>query len=299
MSREITLRSVTLNSGETIAYRVREGGNQVIVLVHGNMTSSVHWDLVMENLSEAYTIYAVDLRGFGESSYHQPVNSLRDFAVDLKEWADRLNLASFSLIGWSAGGGVAMEFTADNPDMVQKLILLASVSTRGLPLFKKDIFGQPLSEPLRTKEEIASDPVQVAPILNAYRHHNKQMLRFIWNATIYTINKPEEKRYQKYLDDMLTQRNLVDVDYALATFNISEVANVMGEGNGRVNRITMPVLILSGKRDLVVPERMALEIREDIGDNARIHYLNAGHSPLIDDLDHLIEEIDSFIHEKQ
>ncbi|WCK54357.1 alpha/beta hydrolase [Aneurinibacillus sp. Ricciae_BoGa-3] len=295
MAREITLNSVELANGETIAYRQRKGGDQVIVLVHGNMTSSVHWDLLMENLDEAYTIYAVDLRGFGESSYRQPISSLLEFAADVKEWADRLHLTSFVLVGWSAGGGVAMELAAEHPEMVEKLILLASVSTRGLPLFKKDAFGHLLSIPLRTKEEIALDPVQVVPILSAYKNRDKQTLRFIWNATIYTINQPEQSRYEKYLDDMLTQRNLVDVDYALATFNISEVTNVMGPGNGRVNRITMPVLVLSGKRDLVVPQQAALEIRQDIGENASIHYLNAGHSPLIDDLDHLIEEIDAFI----
>lgn len=57
----------------------------------------------MEAMPPDYKIYAVDLRGFGESSYRTPVNSLHDFAADLNEWARRVGLPSFLLMGWSAG----------------------------------------------------------------------------------------------------------------------------------------------------------------------------------------------------
>lgn len=69
----------------------------------------------------------------------------------------------------------------------------------------------------------------------------------------------------------------------------------MGEGNGKVSDITMPVLVLSGRKDRVVPEQMALDIQKDIGENAHIHYLDTGHSALIDDLPGLIQVITEFI----
>ena len=37
------------------------------------MTSSKHWDVLIEALDAKYTIYAIDLRGFGGSSYHHPI----------------------------------------------------------------------------------------------------------------------------------------------------------------------------------------------------------------------------------
>ncbi|MBN6187079.1 alpha/beta hydrolase [Aneurinibacillus sp. BA2021] len=281
-----------------MAYREREGGTRPLVLVHGNMTSSVHWDVFMEAMPPDYKIYAVDLRGFGESSYRTPVNSLHDFAADLNEWARRVGLPSFLLMGWSAGGGVCMDFAADHPDKVEKLILLASVSTRGYPIFKKDEHGQPdMTQPLRTKEEISQDLVQVLPILRAYETGDKAVLRQLWDMLIYHDTKPDEARYEKYLDDMLTQRNLVDMDYALAMFNISGRTTMLGEGNGKAANISMPTLVISGRKDRVVPERMALDIQEDIGENARIHYLDTGHSPLIDDLGTLVQVVTAFIEE--
>lgn len=297
---DISLHYVELSNGETMAYRERTGGTRPLVLVHGNMTSSLHWDVLMEALPSEYKIYAVDMRGFGESSYHTPVDSLHDFAVDLNEWTEKVGLSSFMLMGWSTGGGVAMDFAADHSQKVNKLILLASVGTRGYPIFKKDEHGQPImTQPLHTKEEIAQDLVQVLPILRAYETKDKDTLRQIWEMLIYHDNKPDEARYERYLDDMLTQRNLVDVDYALAFFNISREITVMGQGNGKASDITMPVLVLSGRKDRVVPEQMALDIQKDIGKNARIHYLDTGHSALIDDLPGLIQVITEFIEDEE
>ncbi|MFU7517836.1 alpha/beta hydrolase, partial [Clostridium sp. HCS.1] len=79
----------------------------------------------------------------------------------------------------------------------------------------------------------------------------------LWNAAIYTHNKPKESLYEEYLEDMLTQRKLVDVDYALATFNISNESNAVNDGSNRCDLIEAPVLILQGDRLYVVPMSMA------------------------------------------
>jgi len=296
MAREISLELAEIANGEVLGYRVTGKGDQVMVLVHGNMTSSKHWDLVLENMPDEYQIYAPDLRGFGISSYHQPISSLKDFSEDLKLWVDSIGLESFALGGWSTGGGVAMQFAADYPEYVTKLILIESVGISGYPILAKDAQGQPIpGQFLKTKEEIAADPVQVAPVLAAQAAQNKDFLRMLWDMVIYTQNKPEENKYQEYLEDMLTQRNLVDVDYALATFNISSEHNGVVSGSGDVAKIACPTLIIQGEKDLVVPVTMALGIKEGLGAKAELVILeNSGHSPLIDSLDRLIELLVKF-----
>jgi len=246
----------------------------------------------MEALPEKYKIYAPDLRGFGGSSYNNEINSLHDFAEDLKDFFNKLNLKDFVLMGWSTGGGVVMDFTADNPDYVKKLILLESVGTKGYPIYGQPIPGKLLS----TKEEIANDPVQVLPVLTAYQNKDKDTMKMIWNATIYTDNQPEAEKYDEYLEDMFTQRNLVDVDYALAHFNISSEDTELSKANNKAAQIEVPTLVLYGENDKVVPEKMANDINNDIGENAEIEYLdNCGHSPLVDDLQQLKNKILNFI----
>lgn len=80
----MTLQKVTLANGESITYRERAGGKRILVLVHGNMTSSKHWDLLMDALDDSFTVIALDMRGFGGSTYHTRVNGIKDFSNDLK-----------------------------------------------------------------------------------------------------------------------------------------------------------------------------------------------------------------------
>ena len=293
---DIQLKSVELENGEKLGYRERKGGEELLILVHGNMTSSKHWDILMEKIPEKFKIIAPDLRGFGISSYNNEINSLHDFAKDLKLFFDKLNLKKFNIMGWSTGGGVVMDFVADNPEYVKKLILMESVGTKGYPIFKKDENGQPISELLSSKKEIAKDPVQVLPVLQAYENKDKETMKMIWNNTIYTDNKPDPEKYDEYIEDMFTQRNLVDVDYALAHFNISDEHNGLEDGNNKAEKIDSPVLVLYGENDKVVTEQMAKDIKNDIGKNAELVYLkNCGHSPLIDDLDQLLNNIINFL----
>ncbi|WP_254534544.1 intracellular short-chain-length polyhydroxyalkanoate depolymerase [Halomarina litorea] len=289
---------VDVPTGETIAYRVREGDDgdaTPIVLLHGNMTSSVHWDLVFEEMDPRYTLYAVDMRGFGESTYETPVDSLDDFADDVAGVVDALGLDRFHLMGWSTGGGVAMAYTAEHTDRVERLVLVAPVSTRGYPIYRKDEEGQPTDEVLTTKEDIAADPVQVAPILAAYENEDREMLRTVWDGLIYTDTQPDEERYEKYLDDMLTQRNLVDVDYALAYFNVSDEENAYGSGDGRANDVTVPTLVLRGERDLVIGAGMTEEVMADLPNAEFVELTDAGHSPFVDDLDAVLAEVEGFL----
>ncbi|MFY0741220.1 alpha/beta hydrolase [Solibacillus silvestris] len=297
MNKLDVLANVELSNGETLTYRKREGGDELVLLVHGNMTSSKHWDLLMESMDERFTIYAVDMRGFGESTYNKRITSIKDFSDDIKLFVDALELKDFTIIGWSTGGNVAMQFCADYPDYSKKLVLFASGSTRGYPFYSSNADGTPdLTKRLATIEQIEQDPVKTIPMQQMYDTKNRDGLKFVWNSVIYTQNQPDEARYEQYVDDMLTQRNLADVYHALNTFNISAVDNVVARGTNQVKDIHIPTFVLYGDRDFVVTGAMTTEIIEDFAGRAQIMKLaNCGHSPLVDCLDETKEAIEEFI----
>jgi pimeloyl-ACP methyl ester carboxylesterase len=273
------VKSLLLSNGETIAYREAGQGSKTVVLVHGNMSSSVHFQTTMETLENEYKVYAVDMRGFGDSSYNNELNSLRDFSEDIQLWVNALDLKDFNILGWSTGGGVVLELAADMPERVNKVFLLDSVGIKGYPMFKKDEKGQPiLTQLITTKEEIKADPVQVVPILTAYATRNKDLLKMIWNAVIYNTVQPNEEDYDAYLEAMLKQRNLVDVDYSLVHFNMTSEQNLIGMGSGRMALIKAPVVILHGKNDYVVPFNQAEEMKQVFGEQAVLIPFEGGHS---------------------
>lgn len=294
----IRIKEVQLPNGETIAYREREGGDRKVLLIHGNMTSSLHWNLVYEKIASQFKIYAIDLRGFGNSSYHKPIETIKDFADDVKLFVDEIGLKDFSIIGWSTGGAVAMQFAADYPGYCNKLILLDSVSTRGYPFYGKTSNNQDTHR-VQSYKETKDDLTLIIPVQTAYDRGDTEFLTWVWNRVIYTKNQPLPELYKQYLKDMLTQRNLAEVYYALNTFNISHHHNGLIEGNGKVDQIHVPVLVLRGDRDLVISADMKNEVMEDLGAKARfVELKDCGHSPLVDDLDQLLTVMTEFLTEE-
>jgi pimeloyl-ACP methyl ester carboxylesterase len=294
----VKMKEVQLKNGETIAYREREGGEKKILLIHGNMTSSKHWDLVLDNMDKEYKLYALDLRGFGKSSYHKLITSIKDFSDDVKLFVEEIGLKDFAIIGWSTGGAVAMQFTADYPGYCNKLILLASESTRGYPFDGKVSENEEVRR-LSSYEDIKKDLVRTVPVQAAYDTNNVDLLKQIWNAVIYTKNQPAPKLYDEYVQDMRTQHNLAEVHHSNNTFNISHHFNGLVQGNGLVDQINVPVLVLRGDRDLVITAEMTRELVEDLGANARfVELKDCGHSPLVDDLPQLLQEVTEFLNAK-
>jgi len=287
------LKTIDLPNGESIGYR--EGGvtGPVIVLLHGNLTSSRHMEVLMEQLDDSYKLFALDMRGFGISSYHQRISSIKDLAQDTRLFADALNLKKFSLLGWSTGGAVAMQFAADHPYHVEKLVLIESVGIRGYRFFANSWLDHTAWAENLAARLIASN-VGAWQELNSPQ--GRQFVRRLWDQTIYNHGQPSESIYQEYLDDALTQRNLSDVNYALLNFNISSQHNGVQSGSGAVDLIQAPTLVIQGEQDLVVPRHVGEEIAAALGDKARLVVLpNCGHAPFFDCLPATVQLIRDFI----
>lgn len=285
-----------ISGGEKLAYRKCGLDGKNLILLHGNMSSSVHYQILMERLEPEFTIYAVDLRGFGDSTYKHSFDSLHDLAEDIKEFIRLQNIIRPVILGWSTGGGVAMEIAADLGSDVRGIILLSSVGIQGYPMFRKDASGTPIiGDYLIKKDEIGADAVQVSPALRAYEVNDREYFRTLWNLLIYVKKQPPAEDYELYLDAILKQRNLVDVDYSLVHFNISDSSNGVEPGNGRARGITCPVAIIHGEDDMVVPVEESKKTKSFLGDQAQLHILaGLSHSVITDDLPALTELVREF-----
>jgi len=106
---------------------------RTVLLVHGNVSSSLFWQPLMLSLPPGVRAVAVDLRGFGDSET-LPVDAtrgVRDFSDDVAAVADELGLGPVHIVGWSLGGGVVMQLLLDRPDLVASLTLVSTVSPYG------------------------------------------------------------------------------------------------------------------------------------------------------------------------
>jgi len=104
-----------------------------VVLVHGNISSSVFWEDTLLALPEGFRGLAPDLRGYGDTEplAVDATRGLRDFSDDLAAALFALGLDRVHLAGWSMGGGVVLQYLLDHPEQVASLTLVDPVSPHG------------------------------------------------------------------------------------------------------------------------------------------------------------------------
>jgi pimeloyl-ACP methyl ester carboxylesterase len=290
-------KRITLGNGETYAYLESGKGPKTLVLIHGNLSSSLYYEPLIERLPASLHVFAPDLRGFGDSSYVTRVGSLKDLADDLALFLDAVGVAKAAVCGWSLGGGVAMEFAASRPERTEKLVLIDSTTHRGYPIFRKNASLQPvLGQAYASADEMAADPLQVKPVIDAIKAGNAAFLAYIYDLTIYANRKPTPDQSVRWIGETLKQRNLADVDFALATLNMGSEPNFYRAGDGTIGRIVCPTIHFWGELDRTVPETM---VRDNIagiaGPSTYVKYEACGHSPLVDCPDRLAADMNRFL----
>ncbi|MHB1683883.1 MAG: alpha/beta hydrolase [Bacilli bacterium] len=108
--------------------------NPAVILVHGNVSSSLFWRGALSSLSPWFYVLAPDLRGFGDSEplAIDAARGVRDWSDDLRSFVVALNLpAPCRLVGWSLGGGVVMQYGIDHPADVFRMALISPLSPFG------------------------------------------------------------------------------------------------------------------------------------------------------------------------
>lgn len=278
---------------ETLAY-LDEGQGDVVLMVHGNMSSSVHYEPLISRIKDKYRCIAVDLRGFGDSTYNNRFDTLEELADDVNAFTDVLGIDSYYLVGWSNGGGVSLKICAKYPEKVKKFFDIEGAGLKGYPLYKKENY-QSTGKPYESKDAMAQDPVQVGPMVNIFEKGDGAMMASIWDATIYTVNKPTREQSELWISETMKQRNIVDLDWALATLNMSDEYTPYGKGDGTIKNIKCPVALTMGEKDIVVPDYMVLDNYNALGSLATLlPYENCGHSPMVDCPDRLADDVVNF-----
>lgn len=111
--------------GHRMVYRTA-GSGPPVVLIHGMVNSSRHWQQVALSLADRYTVIAPDLIGHGDSTSPRGDYSLGAHACRIRDLLASLGVDSASMIGHSLGGGVAMQYFWQFPQRTDRLMLVSS-----------------------------------------------------------------------------------------------------------------------------------------------------------------------------
>jgi len=108
-----------------VIYRIA-GSGPPVVLIHGMVNSSRHWESVALRLADSYTVVAPDLIGHGDSATPRGDYSLGAHAAVVRDLLAAIGIDSATILGHSLGGGVAMQFFWQFPQRTERLVLVSS-----------------------------------------------------------------------------------------------------------------------------------------------------------------------------
>lgn len=104
------------------------GGKPPLVLVHGGLDHARNWDWVARALRGDFHVYALDLRGHGNSAWAPgAMYGIAEHVLDLATLIDVIGAKSVDLIGHSLGGIIVLHYAGIYPDRVRKAVSIEGI----------------------------------------------------------------------------------------------------------------------------------------------------------------------------
>jgi len=119
---------MTVQVGDNCINTIKAGSGPPLVLVHGFGAGIGFWCGNIDALSQRYTVYAMDMLGFGRSSrpkptFKNPEQAEEFFVSSIEGWAQSVGLKRFVLLGHSLGGYVSACYALKHHERIAHLIL--------------------------------------------------------------------------------------------------------------------------------------------------------------------------------
>jgi pimeloyl-ACP methyl ester carboxylesterase len=146
-------------NGLKMYYEVHGSGDPVVLLHGAFMTITNNWTGWIGELSKTRKVIAVELQGHGRTADIDRDISSANLADDVAALLDHLKIPRADLIGYSMGGGVAMQCAIRHPDKVRKVVVISST-------FRSD--GM-IKEALESIPKLTADDFKGSPIETEYK----------------------------------------------------------------------------------------------------------------------------------
>ena len=128
---------ITINNQKVYFQKVGTGKN--LILLHGwGLDSSTFWPIV-DLLKDNFTLWILDLPGFGRSDIPKEAFNTKDYAQIIADFIRKNKIPKPTVLGHSFGGKIAIRFAHLYPNLMDKLILVGSSGLKRNPSFASTI----------------------------------------------------------------------------------------------------------------------------------------------------------------
>jgi non-heme chloroperoxidase len=266
------------NSGNIDLYYEDHGSGSPIILIHGYPLDGASWEKQTAALLAAgHRVITYDRRGFGKSSQPAAGYNYDTFAADLKRLIEHLKLKDFSLAGFSMGGGeVARYLGKYGSKGVNKAVIIS-----GVPPFLLKTADNP-----EGVDGAVFEGIEKAVSADRYAFFTEFFKNF-YNTDIYL---------GKRVSEQVVQASWNVAAGASAAASLACVPTWHEDFRADVSRIDVPVLVIHGEADRIVPISAAGARTAKLIQNARLHAVKDGpHAIVWTHADEVNEALVSFL----
>jgi pimeloyl-ACP methyl ester carboxylesterase len=258
-------------------------GRRTAVLLHGFGDTHATWRHVLPALAQRQRVISLDLPGFGASPA-LPGPLLDGQVAAVEGVLDALGVdGPVAVIGNSMGGAAALRFALAHPDRTDRVVAIAPAGLGvGVPIWWRMLSGQLLSLRFMLMAlEVVPPPFVESVARQIFLRLVVHDTGRIDPATLRELGR----RYR-------TRRDIEDL-YQLGHLLVAELAS--GALLGRVEEIDVPLLVLWGRNDRMVPVEHGRALAETVP-GARLEVIDpCGHCPQIERPDLLLPLLESFL----
>ena len=236
-----------------------------VILLHGVGCSVEFWERNIAALAREHRVFAVDIVGFGRTDKPEVVYTFELMADFVLDFMNAMDIDKASLVGNSMGGGISMTVAAQDPERMEKIVLVDPVGlgrqqSPVMRMMTLPVIGNMLTKPSR-----------------------KGVVRQM-QLCLYDPSQASDD----FIDRVAAIGALPGNQRSFLSL-LRETGNIFGIRKGLVadfstclKKIKTPILVIWGRQDRILPVaegEAAVETMPDI----RLHVMDrAGHLPQID-----------------
>ncbi len=276
------VKTVTLH-GRPVTY-AHAGKGPVLLLIHGMAGNFQNWQEVIEPLARHHTVLAPDLPGHGGSAPGFGDYSLGALAAGLRDLLAALGHDRATIVGHSLGGGIAMQFAYQFPEMTERLVL---VSSGGLGLEVSPVLR---AAALPGADRFIATTAGAVGAVGSAVGRGLKLIGLQANADIAEVVRG--------------YTSLADPDRRAAF--LATLRSVVGTGGQRVHagdRLylveDLPVLIIWGARDSIIPAHHGESAHQLIPGSQLEVFDDVGHLPQLEAPARFVTVLERFLTETE
>jgi pimeloyl-ACP methyl ester carboxylesterase len=256
----IGMRGAYVQVGTHRVHYFTGGEGPPLVLVHGVASRAADAAAIYRGLTRTHRVYALDLLGYGGSD--KPAGASYSVAMqaeNLRGFLDAVGLRETDVMGVSLGGWIALKVAAEHPERVRRLVLVSSAGVRFPTTLTETSFSASNLEELRASLALQTDRASMLP---------EFVLRDI-------LRHSRERQW-------ITRRSM---RAALSGADLLD---------GKLQRVTMPVLLVWGTHDRIIPFSVAASLKHELPHARVVALPGCGHLAIIECRDEALQAIEEF-----